>query len=404
MKAAPQKPQKKPKANAAKRRPLVGIAFTQGLAFLEKARRGIVDYANEHGGWTFLFMPEIIGSMVGWLRHTQVDGAFTLVLSPKDRQLARSCAFPVVSLSGHIAPRATPTVIIDDRGVGRMAAGHLFDLGFKQLGFYGSDTWYSSERHAGFAAAARQAGVACKSLLVSMASSPPDQQRQLEDWLRDLPKPVGILASIDMRAAMIVNTCAQIGLRVPDDVAVMGVDNDQFVCEQAPVSLTSIVRDDWKTGWEAAAMLDRLMSGKPIEENPVLIEPVRVESRASTRTLPVSDPFLASLVAEARARIGEPFGVEWFLEHGKCSRRWLETRFRAELGLTPLAVINRLRLGKARDLLVEPESERLRLSDIARQCGFPSQQRFRIVFRKHTGMTPRQFRREHQHAPGIAIK
>jgi len=371
------------------RRPLVGIAFTQGLARLETTRRGIVDYANKHGGWTFLFKPEIISPSVGWLRDAGVDGAFALMLSPRDRQLARSFAFPVINLGAHVAPRAMPSVITDNRGIGRMAVEYLMGLGFRQLGFYGANTWYACERRAGFVEAARRAGVECQSLLVSVSASSPEQQSQLERWLRGLRAPVGILASIDMRAAMIASTCERIGLRVPDEVAVMGVDNDLFVCEQGPAPLTSIVRDDWKKGWEAAAMLDRLMSGRRLEKNPVLIAPLRVEARQSTSTIPVADPFLAKLISEARAQLGKPFDVKWLVERGNCSRRWLEMRFRAELGHTPLEVINRLRVDKARNLLANP---RLKLAEIAAQCSFADPGRLREVFTKLAGMTPKEYR------------
>jgi len=385
-----------------KHRPRVGIAFTQGLAFLEKTRRGIVDYAKEHGGWTFLFMPEMIGPSVGWLRHARVDGAFTLVLSQKERQVARSLAFPVVTLGGRIAPGTLPTVTSNEPRVGQMAAEYFLDLGFKRLGFYGtSNMWYSRERQAGFVTTARRAGCECKSLLVSASFSSSGQQRQLERWLRSLQPPVGILASIDMRAAMIVDACAQIGLRVPDDVAVMGVDNDSFVCEHGPVPITSIERDDWKSGWEAAAMLDQLMSGGKLPRNHVLTDPARVEARESTRTIPVTDTFLAGLIAEARGHLDKSFGVEWFVERGKCSRRWLETRFRAELGQTPLVILNRMRVGKARDMLANSGQS---LSDIAVQCGFSDLRRFRVVFYRHTGMTPKQYRQAHPRAAVIAIE
>jgi len=386
-------------------RPRVGIALTQGLAFLDKVRLGIVDYAREHGGWTFLFMPEIIEPSVASLRQARIDGAVALVLTAKERQIVRSLPFPVVTLGGHIAPGSIPIVTSNDRGVGQMAAKYFLDLGFKRLGFYGSgNTWYSRERHAGFSSAAKEAGAECNSLLVPVSYSAPDQQRQLERWLRGLQPPVGILASIDMRAAMIVDTCAHLGLRVPDDVAVMGVDNDQFVCEQGPVPITSIVRDDWKVGWEAAAMLDCLMSGGTLPKTHVLIEPARVEARQSTHTIPIFDPFLAGLIADARAHLDKPFGVEWFVERGKCSRRWLEMRFQTEIGQTPLAVINRLRVGKARDMLADPTHESLSLSDIAAQCGFADLRRFRIVFYRHTGMTPKQYRRAHPRPPVTSIE
>jgi len=378
------------KSSKPKRQPRVGLLFLQGL--FKKVRHGIVDYAQAHGGWTFMFMPEMSGSSIGWLGRANIDGAFVQVFTPADQRIARSFAFPVVNLSGFIAPRATPTVKIDDRRVGQMAAEYFFGLGFKRLGFYGSTLYYSRERHAGFCTAARQAGMECNALIVRPMSVGLDQQRQLERWLLSLRPPVGILASMDMRAAMIVDACAHIGLRVPDDVAVLGVDNDEFVCEQGPVPISSIARNDWKAGWEAAAMLDRLMSGRTFLENPVLIEPERVVTRKSTDTMPVNDPLIAGLVAGARAQLDKNFGVEWFVEHGKRSRRWIETRFRKVLGQPPAVIINKLRVDKARGLLADAKNETMKLSAIAAQCGFRDLRRFRIVFSAHAGMTPKQYR------------
>jgi LacI family transcriptional regulator len=183
----------------------------------------------------------------------------------------------------------------------------------------------------------------------------------------------------------------------------MGVDNDRFVCELGPLPISSVDRDSWKIGWEAAAMLDCLMSGGTLSQGHVLVAPARVVARESTRTIPVSDPFLAGLIARARAHLDKPFGVEWFVEHGKRSRRWLEMRFRDELGHTPMEIINRLRVGKARDLLANPGGESRSLTDIAAQCGFTDLRQLRVVFNRHTGMTPAQYRRAHLLRPPPSV-
>jgi LacI family transcriptional regulator len=384
-----------------KRRPVIGLALLQGLSFLEKVRHGIVDYAQARGGWTFLFMPESLAPSVGWLRHTRMDGAFALVTTPGDMRIARSLPFPVVNLAGHINPRKIPSVMVDHRQIGQMAAEHLLGLGFTRLGYYGtSNMWYSCERYAGFSDAARRAGAKCHSLIVH-----PDrharthwrgQHQQLARWLRGLQKPAGILASIDLRAAMIVDVCLQTGLRVPDDVAVLGVDNDQAVCQLGPVALTSIARNDWKVGWEAAAMLDRAMAGIPNPRNLVLLEPEQVVMRKSTETVAVNDPLVADLIAEVRKHLDKPFGVEWLVQRSGHSRRWLELRFREALGQPPLTVINRLRVAKAREMLSSAGRAHMTLTDVAAHCGFADLRRFRLVFTKHAGAPPKTFRRAAQ--------
>jgi LacI family transcriptional regulator len=279
--------------------------------------------------------------------------------------------------------------MVDHRQIGQMAAEHLLGLGFVRFGYYGANTmWYSRQRHAGFANTVRKAGAECS--LYSTGRL--DQHHQLGRWLRGMRPPVGILASTDLRAAIIADVCMQIGLRIPDDVAVCGVDNNPSVCELSPVPLTSIARNDWKVGWEAAAMLDRLMHGEAIPQKPLLIKPEGIVTRKSTETMAINDPVLARLVAEARQQLHKPFGVNWFVQHSKQSRRWLEMRFREVLGQSPLAVINRLRVAKARELLAGAGQEERRLSDIAAQCGFADLRRLRLVFTKHTGITPKQFR------------
>ncbi|MDR2673351.1 MAG: DNA-binding transcriptional regulator [Opitutaceae bacterium] len=388
----------------AKRRPVIGLALMQGLSFLEKVRHGIVDYAQAHGGWTFSFMPENLTPSVDWLRHaTRMDGAFALVTTAGDMRTARTLPFPVVNLAGHIDPGEIPSVMVDHRRIGRMAAEHLLGLGFKRLGYYGTgNMWYGCERYAGFSEAARRAGARCHPLIVHPDRQPPahwrDQHRQLARWLLGLPKPVGILASIDLRAAMIVDVCLQAGLRVPDEVAVLGVDNDPAVCQLGPVALTSIARNDWKVGWEAAAMLDRAMAGAAPPQTPLLIEPEQVVPRKSTETMAVHDPFVADLLAELRRHLDKPFGVEWLVRHSGRSRRWLELRFREALGQPPLAVINRLRVARAKELLAGAGHEAMSLSDIAAQCGFADLRRLRLVFTKHTGMPPKRFRRAARNA------
>jgi LacI family transcriptional regulator len=291
--------------------------------------------------------------------------------------------------------------MVDHRRIGRMAAEHLLGLGFTRLGYYGtSNMWYSCERYSGFSDAARRAGAKCHSLVVHPDKRAPtrwrDQHQQLARWLRGLQKPVGILASIDLRAAMIVDVCLQTGLRVPDDVAVLGVDNDQAVCQLGPVALTSIARNDWKVGWEAAAMLDRAMAGIANPQNLILVEPEQVVMRKSTETVAVNDPLVADLIAEARKHLDKPFGVEWLVQRAGHSRRWLELRFREALGQPPLTVINRLRVAKAREMLSASGRAHMTLTDVAAQCGFADLRRFRIVFTKHAGVPPKTFRRAAQ--------
>lgn len=347
-------------------------------------------------------MPEMLTPSVEWLRYAKLDGALALVVTQEDAKRVRALDFPLVNLAGHLKPSSIPSVMVNHYRIGEMAAEFLVQRGFRRIAYYGtSNMWYSQQRFEGFSTAAKRTGAQCHVFMSDTLNASNqrwrDQHRALLRWLRGLKPPVGILASIDLRAAMVVDACLEAGLRVPDDVAVMGVDNDPAVCELGAVPITSVARNDWEVGWEAAALLDRLMNGEAVPDTPIFVAPEHVVQRASTEAFAVDDAFVADLLAEMRARIDKPFGVEWLMEKTGRSRRWLELHFRKAVGKSPYAVVNQLRVAKAQELLAS--KTRMSLTDIAAQCGFSDLRRFRIVFRQATGVLPKTFRNEQRGDP-----
>ncbi len=374
----------------------VVLAFPISLAFIERELQGIVEYARRTGGWSLTRVPEIHSTSLGWLRHWHGDGAIVLITTAEDAQIARELPFPVVNLAGHLAHPGVPTVMADHKAIGRVAAEHLLDRRFRHFGYYGTrGKWYSHQRRDGFVETARLAGASCAVLqaanLPGTRSRWTDQQAELERWLRGLPTPVGILASNDPRAGMVLDACLAIGRRVPDEVAVVGVDNDPVACEYCAVPLSSVARQDREVGERAAALLDELMRGGRVPAKPILLPPAGVVLRASTDTLAIDDAYVAAAQRYILSHLSKPFGVEHVLEAGKISRRRLEQRFRQCLGKTPYAFISEQRVEQARRLLEQPAP--LRLTQIAAACGFTDLRRFRLVFRRLTGTTPAQYRR-----------
>ena len=373
----------------------IALAFPLSIAFVERVSRGIFDYARKRGRWTFTRMPERLSLSIDWLRHWPGDGAITMITTPEDVKLARSLPFPVVSLVGYVRQSKVPTVMPDQEAIGRLGAEHLLERRFQRFGFYGTrGVSYSELRRAGFQSAVQRAGGHCSVLEVPetpvVRRKWTDQQDILQRWLKTLHPPVGVMACSDLRACMVLDAAEGAGLRVPEDLALIGVDNDPLVCEFCQPTLTSVSRNDWQLGHQSAALLDRLMDGGSAPKQPWLIAPDRVVPRRSTQTLAVDDPQLATIVQHIRAHLHEPFGVERILEHSALSRRQLEYRFQQNLGCSPYALINTLRVERARQLLAEPA--RKTFVQIAAACGFHDARRFRIVFQRITGLTPAEHR------------
>ena len=195
-----------------------------------------------------------------------------------------------------------------------------------------SDLLFAQFRRDGFCSVIAQAGGDVKLLEVQTVEDGSkqklDEQHQaLEQWLRELQAPVGILASADLRASMVLEACQKLRLRVPEDVAVIGVDNDPLVCDFCDPPLTSISRNDYQVGYEAARLLDQLMDGASPPDKPMRISPAGVVPRRSTDTICVEDPYVSEAIRFMRDHVHEQFGVDEVLNQLPLSRRSLGISF-----------------------------------------------------------------------------
>jgi LacI family transcriptional regulator len=194
----------------------------------------------------------------------------------------------------------------------------------------------------------------------------------------------------------VVGACARLGLRVPDDVAVLGVDNDDFTCQFCSVPLSSVARNEWRVGYEAAAVLDRWMAKGRMPQAEVLIPPDHVVKRRSTDLVAVDNRHLAEVVCYVRAHLGERFGVKRLARVASFSRRWLERHFQEAFHCSPAEYISRLRVERAKELLAG--TERLKIGQIARECGFSGARQFGTIFRRVAGVSPSSYRRQRTEA------
>jgi LacI family transcriptional regulator len=328
----------------------------------------------------------------------ELDGGIFGGISPALFDQGRKQCRHVVMCSGGGDPSISPVVALDDRAAGAQAAAHLLSCGLESFGYYGvkPDFKTASNRLQAFRETITSKGFPCS--VCPMAVPTPEQRAShlhrpiLIDWLRQLPTPVGILALDDTNAHDLAEACLEAGISVPDRVAIVGVNNDDLLCESAWPPLSSVEADYSRMGYVAAGILDRLMSGETLSGNErlVLLPPLGVVRRQSTTTLAIKDPHLADALRFIREHACDPCTVTDVLRHVPVGRRWLERQFVAQLGRTPHDEISRVRMEAAQRLLQRPE---LNMLEIASRCGFAELKSFYLAFRKASDTTPAAYRR-----------
>jgi LacI family transcriptional regulator len=325
----------------------------------------------------------------------EADGMIVHVTTAERDKLLRAMDRPVVNVSGLLLRSALPRVMSDDAAVGRLAAEHLLELGFARFGFVGVDGHgYSIRREAGFRERLGLARFDCEVFTHGACRAPRESWEAnaglLEGWLRSLKPPVGIMVCNDVHARRVVGACCRLGLRVPEEVAVIGVDNDDMESGQSAVPLTSVMLGAERIGFEAAAMVMRLMNGKPPPAGPVQTLPLGIARRHSTDVLAIADQEVARALRFIRDKaVVEPVGVRDVAREVAMSRRLLELRFRKALGRSPYAEILRVRIVRASELLAQTD---LSMSEIAEAAGFTDARLLCVSFHRKTGMTPTAYR------------
>lgn len=367
--------------------PLVALLMTLSGGYLRDVYRGIFGFLRMHG------RPFRV-AMVNDLKfiRTLTPPAAGVIALASEPELARRLAaldLPVVNVSGRLDPPGLPTVRVDDLAIGALAADYFLASGLRHFAYFGhKGAAIFSRRGDGFS---RRLGEAhgCRRLEVSirvpaLELRAADRQR-LRRWLRKLPKPAGILCGTDWAAGSLYEACEELGLRVGADLAVLGVDNDEFLCETRDPPLSSVDTHPNRVGYEAAAMMAGMLAGRPVSLEPVLIPPVGVVQRQSSNLLAVPDPQVATVLRYIREHAHEPLSVARLVPLVSLSRRVLERRFRACMGYTILAEIHRVKMERIRELLGHTDQT---LEQIAAACGFAQVSHMSALFRKKTGQSP----------------
>lgn len=359
---------------------------------------GVARYIQEHEPWAVYLKPfGVEKSLDKWLGGWQGDGIIAAVKDPAT-DVVMHRGIPVVDVVGVLRHEHVPLVHTNDRSVGRLGAEHLLERGFRHFGFceYEGEFW-SMHRREGFEKTVREKGFECAVYGIPMpgpGTGGPEvweqQQRGLSAWLKGLPKPVGVMASNDLMGQQLLEACQRLQIRVPEEVAVVGADNDEPICRIASPPLSSVIINDHQRGYEAAALLDRMMSGAPAPADPIYVEPAGVATRASTDIMAIEDATVVEALRFLRDHCCDRINVEDVVREVPLSRSVLERRFRKIVGRSINSEIVRLRINRAIELLTETALE---LKVVAQRAGFGTQSYMSAVFQAKVGKTPGSFRR-----------
>lgn len=359
--------------------------------------RGIAHYQKTNQPW-FIHLDNLTRADkdLRWITDERWDGVISGVETPELVETCLRLGVPVVELWDSPLNRGVPKVRPDNIAIGHMAAEHLLENRFRHFGFSGfSEVPWSMERLDGFLEALSLVGCSCDADLSapSVRSDPgwdAAQIEQLAAWLARLPHGAAVMACDDDRARQLARAATLAQMRVPEDVAIIGVNNHIDRCNQEEPSLSSVATNDFEAGVRAAEQMELLMNGGRVKTAERRIEPVGVVVRRSTNTLAMRDAKVAAAVDYIREHACSGITVDQVVAQVHASRSQLESRFRRFLGHSPQVEIRRVQIEKIRSLLAETD---LSLKEIADRTGFVHVEYMCVLFKRVAGETLGQYRR-----------
>jgi LacI family transcriptional regulator len=303
---------------------------------------------------------------------------------------------PTVDISAARLIRGIPWVETDDEAITEMAINHLLECGLRNLAFFGDPFYnWSKWRRDFFETSVERRGIQPHIYELPRRTQPQVKwytlREGIRNWIRKLPKPIGIFACYDACGQQLLEICRYYDVAVPEDVAVIGMDNDELLCELATPPMSSVIPNTRKTGFYAATLLDRMMDGEAVEAQKYSVEPIRVHKRVSTDILTVEDPYIAKAVAFIRNHADDNIRVRDVLKIVPLSRRVFEARFKWVLERTPHQEILRVRTNRVRELLLDSD---MSLSEIAEALNVENPEYLSVFFKKETGVAPKEYREQ----------
>lgn len=373
----------------------IGIQLDFAGGYGRGVLRGVMQYANLRRDWEFVMPPMYSLKTKKTVDPKSADGVIAMIHSMRTVEPFVEAGVPVVNTARTMSAEEmrahdVPTIVPDEAAIARLAYAYFSERGFRAFAFCGHPT-------ASWSRARCQAFEACCARDGRWFGSAAVVDHVPAKWIKSLPRPCAILAGNDRYAWHAIDTCRESGISVPEEVAVMGVDNDTLLTEMIRPTLSSIDPAAERIGLLAAEALDKLIQKKGTKIGFQEVPPAGIITRHSTDILSIADESVAETVRYIRQHAFGSIGVDDVLDHVAMSRRNLERRFKRVMGRSLLDEIRRVRLDRACQLLRDTDVDMLRL---AKQSGFASQVRFSTVFREELGQTPTEYRRAHSISRG----
>jgi LacI family transcriptional regulator len=376
-----------------KKIPKIALLIETSREFGRSFLYGVARYSRTHGPWIFYKETGGLERSIPKIKDWGADAVMTRTI--KDVEQLHSLNIPIIYVIHHERSDSPyPSVITDSENIGRMAAEHFLDRGFRNFAFCGFDEMsWSVQRGEFFEKYLKKAGFS-----VNVYTQPPskvlqrweNEQRLLAEWIKGLPKPIAIMACNDDRGQHVIEACKAAGIKIPEEVAVLGADNDILVCDLCEPPLSSVALNTEKAGYDAAELLDKLMHGEKMTGQKILVEPTHIATRRSTDILSIQDPDVAEALRFIRNNCRAQITVDDVVESLPVSRRVLEKRFRKLLNRSVLEEIRKARTDAAARMLVETE---MPIAQIAEKLGYTETAHLSRYFHKEKGVSPIAFRK-----------
>lgn len=348
--------------------------------------QGIAEYARHHH-WHLSLEMLTNPSLLPW--GWDGDGILTTLVqdSTTMHDFLKACNKPTVNLEGRWTTTSYPRVLSDTKKAAKMTFRYFRAKGFSNFAFYGNA---QSFRGQAFIETVRKKGFTCEALY-ERGTSWAEELAATKAWIKIQPKPLAVLCWTDYAGARFVDMAHLLGWRIPSQIAVMGMDNEELVCDCAAVRLTSMRTDIQKVGYQGAALLDHLMKGKSAPRETEMIPPREIIERRSTDTFTTGSPLVAKAVKFMRTHLSDNINVADIVTTCGVSRRGLEKAFLKSMGHTPHDALLHFRMKRARALLRDGHDK---IADVARQVGITDAKHFSVMFKKATAQTPREYRED----------